>query len=582
MKIKNNISIIISLFILISCAKQSTPMGGPKDEEPPQLLRITPTDESLNVKPRTIELEFDEFIKVDNPNKNIIITPRIKKEEMEVVANKNKVTIKLNQDLEDSTTYVFNFQKSVTDITEQNAPENLKLVFSTGPTIDSLRFSGNVAYTFPRKEKNIKDVLVGLYTVGDTTDVLTAAPYYIGQVDTLGNFTIANIKEGLYRAYAWHDENNSLKAEAKTEPYGFIGDTISIERDVENVKFILSKSDISDFKVNRASTAGENYDIVLSKYPVDIDIEHPDMNSEIFYRRTEATIRLYHKTLRNDSTEIRLQVRDSVGFVLDTMLYVKFEESERKKDNLEPLLEGPKSFIKNLKAELKFNKPIAEINFDSLMVKYDSASFLQIRPEQVYLKDSSNRTRLYFDIAIPDTLSKETYIFFASDSTFIDVEGIAHENKIEGTFKRLKTETLADALRVNVNTTERPLIIQILNQKDEIIAEQYLEETNQTTFRNLEPATYQVRAIVDNNRNGRWDTHNLLENRQAELVYYMMNPENDNSRDVILKGGWENEITIQPIKPVGFNPDKPTKSPTEDVINTGSEGFLPPTEEEKL
>lgn len=580
MKLLNNISIIISLIILISCAKQSTPMGGPQDEEPPKLIRITPTNESLNVKPNTIELEFDEYVKVENANKNIIITPRIKKEEMVVVANKNRITIKLNQELEDSTTYVFNFQKSVTDITEQNSPENLKLVFSTGPSIDSLIFSGNVAYTFPQKEKNIKDVLVGLYAVGDTTDVLTAPPYYIGQADSTGSFTITNIKEGNYRAYAWHDANNSLKAEPKSEAYGFIGDTIAIQGDVSGVKFLLSKSDIVDFKVNRTPSVGQNFDIVLSKFPVDIDIEHPDINTQMFYRRNETTIRLYHKTLRNDSTQIRLKAIDSVGFVLDTMLYAKFEESERNKENLEPTIEGPKTFIENLKAELKFNKPIESINFDSLMIKYDSASFFKIKAEQVYLKDSSNRTRLSFDIPIPDTLSKETFTLFASDSTFTDVEGATHENKIESNYKRLKRETLADALRVKVNTTERPLIIQILNQKNEIIAEQYLEESNEATFRNLEPATYQVRAILDKNRNRRWDTSNLLENRQAELVYYMVNPDNSNSRDVILKGGWENEITIEPIQATGVEQNKPLEKPTKELINTETEGILPTNDEE--
>ena len=96
----------------------------------------------MNTNPKEIRLEFDEYIKLDNATKNIIITPRVKKDELIITALKNMVIIELNQQLEDSTTYVFNFQKSIQDLSESNPAENLKLVFSTGPSIDSLELSG--------------------------------------------------------------------------------------------------------------------------------------------------------------------------------------------------------------------------------------------------------------------------------------------------------------------------------------------------------------------------------------------------------------------------------------------------------
>jgi hypothetical protein len=388
MKYINQIIGLSIMIILVSCAKQGTPMGGPKDEDPPKLLSITPSNESLNVKPTIIELEFDEYIKAETPNKLIIITPRISKDEMEVITNKNRVTINLNQELEDSTTYVFNFQKSIKDITENNIPENLKLVFSTGPKIDSLTFSGNVSFILPQREKFITDVLVGLYTVDDTTNVLTAAPYYIGQADSTGNFILTNIKAGEYKAYAWDDPNNSLKAEEKQEAYGFLSDPITISDNINNAKFYLSKADLSEFKINRSGVSGQSFDIVLSKYPVDIKIEHKDLNSTLYYRQNEKTIRLYHTTLRNDSIPVKIAFSDSVGFKLDTVIYSKFENSDRKNEKLEPILTGRKNFISNIKADIKFNKPINEIIYDSLFVKYDSASILFIRPEMLSFKDS--------------------------------------------------------------------------------------------------------------------------------------------------------------------------------------------------
>ncbi|SMD42510.1 Ig-like domain-containing protein [Aquiflexum balticum DSM 16537] len=565
MRLYNYIILIYIFLVIISCAKQSTPMGGPKDEDPPKLVAMIPESGSLNSKPKIIELEFDEYIKVENPNKQILITPRINKDEMEVSAVKNKVIIKLNQDLEDSTTYVFNFQKTIKDITENNVPENLKLVFSTGSQIDSLTFSGNVAYVFPQKDESMKDVLVGLYTLDDTLDILTGPPYYIGQTDSTGNFNLTNIRSGEYKAYAWHDSNNSLKAEEKLENYGFLGDTIRIFENISQAQFYLSKADLSEFKVNRASTAGTNFDIVLSKFPVEISIENEDLNKNLFFRQNEKTIRVYHKTLMNDSTAIKLNITDSVGYKIDTLIYAKFEESDRNKEKFEPSILAPKNFSKNLSLDIQFNKPLFEINYDSLIVKYDTASVIEIRKDWTYFKDSTTRTLLTIDIPIPDTIASETFTFLAADSSFTDIEGLFNEAKLESSYKRLKSEALAEDITVIINTEELPIIVQITDKQNKVIAENYLTETNQTIFKNIEPGVHFIRAIIDRNKNKRWDTSNLRNNLQSEPVYYLLNENDNNSKDTTIRAGWALEVTIQPNNPVGIQTNSIQKDRNEKI-----------------
>lgn len=545
MKLLIKIISIIIIIILYSCAKQSTPMGGNKDELPPELISIKPLHESTNVKPQTIELEFNEYVKVETPNKLIIITPRIKKDEMVVTAIKNRIVIKLNQELEDSTTYVFNFQKSIQDITESNPAENLKLVFSTGDYIDSLKLSGNVSYIFPPKEKFIKDVLIGLYEKNDTTDVLTATPYYIAAADSSGNFEITNIKAGEYRAYAWFDSNNNLKAEEKSEPYAFFGDTLTIDKDISGIDFSLSKADLSELKINRTSTVGENYDIVLSKFPTDILIDHEDINQKLFYRIKEKNIRLYHSEIRNDSIQARIYLKDSVGFSLDTLVYLKFEESDRIKEKLETTINSGLGFLNKIQAEFTFNKPIANINLDSLYVKYDTASIIRIERNWLYLPDSSNYTRLNIDIPILDSLKNSTFTIFAADSTFQDIEEKYNENKIEANYKKLDRNTLVTSLDVTIDTEFRPLLLQLLDKSGgKVVNEVFLENTNKHSFIDFEAGTYNLRVIFDENKNNRWDPSNMIENRQAEKVYYYRNPNDPKSLDIIVKGGWTNEITV--------------------------------------
>ncbi|WP_241274264.1 Ig-like domain-containing domain [Belliella calami] len=547
-------------------------MGGDKDETPPKLLSIKPINESTNIEPSTIELEFDEYIKIDNPNKQIIVTPRINKDEMVVTAIKNKVVIKLNQELEEKTTYVFNFQKSIQDITESNPAENLKLVFSTGDEIDSLKFSGKVSYTFPPKEKFIKDVLIGLYEKNDTTDVLTASPYYIAAADSAGNFEITNIKVGEYRAYAWFDSNNSLKAEEKSEPYAFYGDTLAINQDVSGINFMLSKADISDLKINRSSTVGQNFDIVLSKYPTDIKIDQEDLGKKLYFRQNEKNIRFYHTDIKNDSIQAILSLKDSVGFKLDTLIYLTFEESDRNKEKLETTANSGTNFLKNIEAEFSFNKPIVDINLDSLYVKYDSASTIQIQREWIYLKDSTNHTKISIDIPLIDTLTNTTFTIYASDSTFKDVEGLYNDKKIEATYKKLNPETLVTSLDVTVETEFRPLLIQLLDKSGKVIKEVLKENTNKHSFVDFEAGTYNLRVIFDENKNKRWDPSNMRQNRQAEKVFYYKNPADTTSMDITIKAGWVNDIIVITEDKITEEIIKPDE--TEQIIPDGEENEL--------
>ncbi|WP_209331182.1 Ig-like domain-containing domain [Lunatimonas salinarum] len=556
---------IASAFFLIllttACAKQSSPMGGPKDEDPPVLLNTDPENNQTNLSPDQLNLFFNEFVALDNPTKQIIITPKIQTDEVEFLANKNRVNIKLNQELEENTTYVFNFQKSIQDITEKNPAENIKLVFSTGSYIDSLTITGKIAYIQPTKNEEMKDILVGLYQETDTTDLFTAAPYYIAQADSAGNFEITNIKAGKFKLYAWHDENNSLKAEYRSEAHGYYSELIDIQQNMYGFHINIFKADISDLKVNRASTAGNNFDIVLSKPPISYDVIHPDTGTKLFARLNDRTIRLYHTEIQNDSTEISLSLRDSVGFAIDTTFYAKFEESERRPEDLEIKANSGLNFVKTLRAELTFNKPIIKVNFDSLMIKYDTAGRIPIEPYHFHFTDSSKFTQAIIEIQIPDSLNFETYQVYLGDSSVIDIEGIPNKEKLEANYKKLKQDRLADGISGSVDTDESPILIQLLNKKDELVQELYLENTTIFEFTKIEATDYKLRAIIDRNKNRRWDPGNFRQNTQPEPIYYFVDQETG-SQEFILRAGWTlTDIVLEKRLDTGYFPDS-SKDPS--------------------
>ena len=549
MKVFNSVILILLALLAAACAKQSTPMGGPRDEDPPKVLEMLPANQSTNIKPEEILITFDEFIELDNAAKNIIITPRINKDEIEITALKNTLSIILNQELEDSTTYVFNFQKSVADLSEGNPVENLKLVFSTGNTIDSLSISGRVNFYFPDQREEFKDILIGIYPLADTTNVFTAQPYYLSETDSTGKFIINNIKPGQYKAYAWRDDNNNLKAEYKTEAFDFIRDTISIEQNLENIVFNLAKGDQTPLKLTRTAVTGRTFDLIFNKEPTDISLENVELGKSIFYTTGDKRIKLFSKTTVSDSLQFNIHVKDSVDFQTDTLIWAKFPESDRRPEKITISANSGKSFYQTLPIELTFNKPISSIKTDSLYIAYDSASRIQILPEMLSFDDSLRRTKLLLKVPVPDSLAAEIFTIKAADSTFFDIEDQFNEKEFTANYKKLKREALSDAVSGKIEGSDGPFIIQLLNSKGEINRELFLTNQNNFQFLLVEPGTYQIRVIEDINNNKRWDPANFTEGRYAEQVFYFTDPSTGN-KEIILRGGWtlEDQNIVTPPK----------------------------------
>uniref|UniRef100_UPI0040474715 Ig-like domain-containing protein n=1 Tax=Algoriphagus sp. TaxID=1872435 RepID=UPI0040474715 len=534
---------LIYLFLLFlsglaafSCAKQSSPMGGPRDEDPPLLIESLPKDQSVNTKPERIVLTFDEFVGLDNPGKGVVITPKVNKDLVEFTALKNSITVLLKQDLEDSTTYVLDFQKSVVDISERNPAENLRLVFSTGNQIDSLNLSGRLRFPFSESKEDYKNVLVGIYPLNDSTDVFSAPPYYLAQVDTVGKFSLKNLKSGHYRAYAWKDVNGNLKADYKSEEYDFLPDTISLTPETtDSLFFNLTKADLTPIKILRSSNFGKNFDIILNRNPLLNEVENDLLGKDLFYVQGEKRLRFFPKKPILDSIPIKISLQDSVGFSSDSLIWAKFPDSGRKPEKLDIQIISGKSFYQDLDIQLTFNKPVNQINLDSLQVKIDSL-FIPIQKHMLSFVDSSKRDVLHIKAFLADSLQTELVTLIAPDSTFQDIEGEYNEKKVEANYRKLVRKNLADGISGEVIGTEGPLIIQLINGKKEITYQQVLDTKTKFSFSLLDPGTYTLRVIEDSNGNGIWDPSNYMQRKLAERVFYYKGE--DQTRDLIIRGGW--------------------------------------------
>jgi hypothetical protein len=70
----------------------------------------------------------------------------------------------------------------------------------------------------------------------------------------------------------------------------------------------------------------------------------------------------------------------------------------------------------------------------------------------------------------------------------------------------------------------------------------------------LEPGTYSLRVIEDQNGNGIWDPSNYQNRRSAERIFYY---EGENqTRDLVVRGGW----TLEDLVITATNPSELKKS----------------------
>ena len=210
--------------LLVSCARMGRPDGGWYDETPPSVVGASPEDGGTNVTARKISIFFDEYIKVDNPNEKVIISPP-QLEQPEIKAAGKKIEVQLNDTLVANTTYTIDFSDAITDNNENNPMGNYTFSFSTGDAIDTLQVAG---YVLEAEDlEPVKGILVGLYNNIEDSVFQTRPMLRVSRTDSRGHFVIKGVAPGSYRIYALQDVDGDYRFSQKSEMIGYTRTLIS-------------------------------------------------------------------------------------------------------------------------------------------------------------------------------------------------------------------------------------------------------------------------------------------------------------------------------------------------------------------
>lgn len=515
---KSLIRFIIVVFIglvAIQCARTGRPEGGPIDETAPIFVTSIPPYETTNFKAKRIRLEFDEFVVLKDLPNQLIVSPPLKNP-LDVFPQgsaSKKFRIDILDTLETSTTYIFNFGSAVQDNNEGNPLENFKYVFSTGDYIDSLVLNGKVRDV--KKLDEIKEVNLLLYRLdtsyNDSAVFLKKPNYVTNTLDTtLFNFT--NLKKGKYLIFALKEAVNDYIYNPKIEEIGFYPDTIELPRDtlLPNPVMVFREEQAFSFRRAQEVTRGKiqfGYEGKRDSLKIELMSQVSDsFKSASKFETDKDTLNYWFTPLKSI---------DSLNFIVyynkpvDTVT-VRLRKNQIDSLSIQPTISKTLDFRDTF--FLKTNNPIVKI--DSSKIKLFEADTIPINYSILESK-KENKIGLLFE-KTPNSSFKVQLMPEALEDIYA-VKNDSLEYK-------MATKDIEDYGSISItidNMNNKNLILELLTGKDnDLVARQIIAGSEKISFDLLPPAEYTIRAIVDENRNNKWDTGNVLEWRLPERIIY--------------------------------------------------------------
>lgn len=510
---RNLLNFIFLLTICVAffnCANRGRPSGGTIDTTPPKILKSDPENYSLNFKDKEIEITFDEYVKIKNLQKQLIISPPMDPApEITPISLASKtIRIRIYDTLATNTTYTFNFGNSIVDNNEENPFPYFKYVLSTGNYIDSLTVNGFITDAVSKTPDDFVSVM--LYEVDSTlTDsiVFKERPKYItNTLDSTTTFTLENLKAGKYMLIALKDENQDFKFQPNNEKIGFHNTFITVPSDsVYELKLFKETPETKVIRPRLISGEKIAFGFQGDYKNMSISVQS-DVPEDFKYRITkdpkaDSLYYWYNPRLELDSLLFQVVSKNySEDFT------VKISEQKRDTLNLNASPSGTLNFNDSFKitGTVPFSKIDAEkitiLNADSLKVDFSTK-----------LDSVSNAIEVNFE-----KKENERFKIQILPEAFEDFFG----DKNDTLNYNLSTKTYADYgnIRVTLQNAIYPMIVQLTNAKGEVKFEKYITKPEPIDFTNIESGEYYLRAIFDSNGNGKFDSGNYLKKIQPERV----------------------------------------------------------------
>lgn len=591
--------IFLLAIVMASCARMGSPDGGWYDDDPPRVLYSMPAEQATNVTARKMTIYFDEYIKLADPTQNVIMSPP-QLEMPEIKAAGKKINIELQDTLVPNTTYTIDFSGAITDNNEDNPLGNYTYIFSTGEQIDTFEVAGHVlnasnlepvkgisvglyadladsafrtkpllriARTDGSGRFCIRGVAPGDYRVYALQDV--DANYMFSQKSEMIAFSHQTYqptsKPDTRHDTIWRDSlhiDNILQV-----PYThfYPDDIVLLAFQEEQTDRYLLKTERKDAdRIGIYFSYGNQQLPILRGLNFDADSAFivettPKKDTLTYWLRdtllvNQDTLELSMEYLMTDTLGQLVTQIDTLELVAKTPYAKRLKakqkeyedwqkEQEKKKKREEPYdsifpvkplemkYEVKQSMDPNRSVYFESPTPLAKLDTAAIHLYSKIDSLWYNAPFEFQRCDSMLRRYELIVDWHPDT----EYSLEIDSAAFVDIYGLASKPYKEG----IKVKSLDDYATLQMQlsgVSGQKVIAQLLDSSDKVVQEASMESDGTAQFYYVTPGTYYMRAFVDYNDNGQWDTGNYDADLQAEDVYYY-------SRDIELKAKFD--VTLQ-------------------------------------
>lgn len=521
--------VLIIVATFFSCARRGRPEGGPIDEEKPIMVKSKPDFGSIHFDEDEIKIYFDEYIKLKDLSSQLIISPPLKYPPIIVPQGTPSkfISIKIQDTLQENTTYTFNFGQSVIDNTEGNVLDNFKYIFSTGDYLDSLKVSGTIKDAFNLKPD--ESVVLMLYPFNEEFNdsiIYHEKPMYVGSLKDSINFEISNIKAGEYALIALNDVSKNYKYNPKEDKIGFVPHIISVPTD--SIYDIVLFKEILQFRLpNKPKEKAKGH--ILFAYEGNADSIKISKYSKV--KSTYSSFSNFDKVKDTLHYWFRGYEKDSINFIVENKDFVDSVMVKLRENEIDSLkfgfgVRGSLELRDTLK--LLTNTPV--FNIDTSKINFLDIDSIKV-PYTLNLNNSKNE--LFFNFIKKYDYKYTLQLLPGAVVDFFDTQN----DTLNFAFSTKRPSNYSSIFLTLNNIEKYPIIVDLIDDRGKVTAKYYAESAHIIRFNNIAPSRYKVRILYDENKNKMWDTGNYFNKVQPEKVYYFKNI-------IEAKANWEVEFSL--------------------------------------
>ncbi len=541
--------VCLSLSVILTCAVNDSPSGGPADTTPPTVVNVEPEPGSTGISADIVfSIEFSKPMRPDAVENSIFLSP-VFWDYPEFKWSGRKLTIKPPEKLKENTTYVLTVGAGATDTRRNKMGKSYSFPFSTGAMIDS----GSVWGGIFSLESNRTSYDIWAYRIDSSTisGFMALIPDYGTQVDSAGGFSIQNMAAGDYIVVAVDDKNDDLFCDPSSESMALPPGIVSVAGSARIDGIILrpERRDTIPAFFSRVEPLNDRLLSVEFSQPVD---DRMELDTVSYYIQASdssglAIMGAYLSESGRLNIETDYQSAERSYRLKPNGLIsewgVRFDTSGGSfKGNPKPDSAGPKlistfppggsrSVYQDTVVELTFSERINPRGFaESVSMVSDSLDTLPFIPKWT----SPNKAALLVPGGIPR--EKKIEVRLRPEKIFDTVGNRMEDSVVTFSFKLAPVDTVGSVLARIKSIGRYPVIGELKSLRRG--GETYQASANSAglvRFQTVMPGSYKFYFYEDKDLNGKWSPGSVTPFRPADRFSFLPD-------SIIVRSRWDTEI----------------------------------------